>query len=78
MPALGRLSVHSYLGQFLHAEIQLLGGVDRSTVAELASPDEYRRFGLEFSQALSSLKFTNEGTPDRVVVTSTAPIKNRI
>jgi pilus assembly protein FimV len=57
---LGRLSVQSFLGQPLRAEIEivsLLPGEESSLEARLASANAFQQAGIEFSPALASVRF---------------------
>jgi pilus assembly protein FimV len=57
---LGRLSVQSFLGQPLRAEIEivsLLPGEESSLEARLASANAFQQAGIEFSPALASMRF---------------------
>jgi pilus assembly protein FimV len=57
---LGRLSVQSYLGQPLRAEIEivsLLPGEESSLEARLATANAFTQAGIEFSPALAGMRF---------------------
>ncbi|HEX9184689.1 MAG TPA: FimV/HubP family polar landmark protein [Burkholderiales bacterium] len=57
---LGRLSVQSFLGQPLRAEIEivsLLPGEESSLEARLASANAFQQAGIEFSPALAGVRF---------------------
>ncbi|TFW09991.1 pilus assembly protein FimV, partial [Oxalobacteraceae bacterium OM1] len=76
---LGRLTVLSSLGQPLRAEIELTT-VSRDEVgalsAKLASAEAFRQANVEYSAALSSLRFAVEQRGDRQIirVTSAQPL----
>lgn len=77
---LGRLQVLSGLGQPLRAEIELTS-VSReeagTLAARLASPDAYNRAKIDYSPALSGLRFAIEQRPNGsevLRITSAAPI----
>jgi pilus assembly protein FimV len=76
---LGKLTVLSSLGQPLRAEIELTA-VSRdeagALVAKLASADAFRQANVEFSGALTSLRFAIEQRSDRqfIRVTSASPL----
>ncbi|MGH8704600.1 MAG: type IV pilus assembly protein FimV, partial [Burkholderiales bacterium] len=60
---LGRLTVHSALGQPLNAEIEIVSlqaGEGDSLTARLASPEAFRQAGMEMSSALVSVQFSIE------------------
>lgn len=75
---LGDLKVHSYLGQPLRAEVELISMPSDSDapMIKLASQDLYQKANVEFSPLLLSLRFSTEQRGDRKVVriTSTQPI----
>lgn len=77
---LGPLTVRSGLGQTLSAEVAItaLGNTDPASLSVgLASPEAFRRAGLDFNPALSSLRFSIEPRGDGgalVRVTSTQPV----
>jgi pilus assembly protein FimV len=77
---LGRLSVQSALGQPLRAEVEVTAlGKDEvgNIVAKLASQDAFKQAGLEYSPALSNLRFTVDKRADGrhfVRITSAVPI----
>ncbi|NEX61628.1 FimV/HubP family polar landmark protein [Noviherbaspirillum galbum] len=73
---LGKLTVLSALGQPLRAEIELTTvAKDESgaLVAKLASPDAFRQAGIDYNNALTSLRFAVEQRGDRQVVRVTSP-----
>ncbi|HSS47071.1 MAG TPA: FimV/HubP family polar landmark protein [Burkholderiales bacterium] len=64
---LGRLTVHSSLGQALDAEVELLGvqkGELDTLAAKLASAEAFRKANVEFNPALPAIKFSIEKRPD--------------
>ncbi len=77
---LGPLTVRSGLGQTLSAEVAItaLGDTDPASLSVgLASPEAFRKAGLDFNPALSSLRFSIEPRGDGgalVRVTSTQPV----
>jgi pilus assembly protein FimV len=77
---LGRLTVHSTLGQPLRAEVPIISGApqrDSGYLVRIASPDTYRAKGIEFDPVLHSVRVTveNRGGAMVVVLTSARPIK---
>ncbi len=65
---LGKLTVLSFLGQPLNAEIQVasvVAGDDADLVARLASPETFKQAGIEFSPALANLRFAVERRGDQ-------------
>ncbi|MDW8323144.1 MAG: FimV/HubP family polar landmark protein [Burkholderiales bacterium] len=79
---LGRLTVHSALGQPLKAEIELLA-VQRDELASLsvrlASAEAFRQARMERAEALSGLRFELDQRPNGqpiVRITSSAPIND--
>lgn len=77
---LGRMSVQSFLGQPLRAEIQIVAvqaGEEASLEARLASGNAFAQAGIEFSPALTSVQFAierREGRPTVLRVTSRQPV----
>jgi pilus assembly protein FimV len=76
---LGRLTVQSALGQPLRAEVEvtsLTREEAQSLSARLASSDAFRQAGLEFNQALSSVRFDIEtrGTRTFIKLSTQQPI----
>ena len=60
---LGPLTLHSYLGQPLNAEIEILGlrpGEEKGLAARVASRAAFRREGVEFNRALFGMRFSIE------------------
>ena len=60
---LGRLTVQSYLGQPLRAEIEVVSvqaGEESSLEARLASGNAFAQAGIEFNPALSTIRFEME------------------
>ena len=78
---LGRLTVHSALGQPLRAEVEIhsIGPEEAATLAaRLAPPEAFRQAGLEFGPSLQALRFAIERRGDgRAVVriSSVRPIE---
>lgn len=77
---LGGISVSTALGEPLKAEVELaaVGKSDKNNMsARLASPDEFKRAGLDYPSSLPKLKFQIEeranGTP-YIKVTSAQPV----
>lgn len=68
MPAgLGRLSVKSFLGQPLRAEIEIVAvqpGEESSLEARLASGNAFAQAGIEFNPALSGIQFAIDKRSD--------------
>ena len=78
---LGRLSVQSFLGQSLRAEIEivsLLPGEESSLEARLASANAFAQAGIEFSPSLSGVRFVIEKVGGRPVlrVTTRQPVND--
>jgi hypothetical protein len=78
---LGRLSVQSFLGQQLRAEIEivsLLPGEESSLEARLASANAFAQAGIEFSPSLSGVRFVIEKVGGRPVlrVTTRQPVND--
>lgn len=77
---LGRMSVQSFLGQPLRAEIEIVSvqpGEEASLEARLASGNAFAQAGIEFSPALTSVQFAierREGRPTVLRVTSRQPV----
>lgn len=76
---LGRLTVQSFLGQPLRAEIEvvsLLPGEESSLEARLASGNAFAQAGIEFSPALTGARFVIEKRDGRTVlrVTTRQPV----
>lgn len=72
---LGDLTVQSYLGQPLRAEVELItspGDAD-TPIVRLASYEAFRRANIEFNQILLSLQFVTEQRGDKKVVRITSP-----
>lgn len=71
---LGRINVMSTLGQPLRAEIELSASGDEldNMVVRMATADAYRRAGIEYVSALTSLKTTVEKRGNRAVVKVTS------
>jgi pilus assembly protein FimV len=67
---LGRINVMSTLGQPLRAEIELSASSDEldNMVVRMASADAYRRAGIDYVSALTSLKTAVEKRGNRAVV----------
>ena len=68
---LGRLTVQSFLGQPLRAEIEvvsLLPGEDSSLEARLASGNAFAQAGIEFNPALVGMRFVIEKRDARTVL----------
>lgn len=63
---LGRLTVHSALGQPLRAEIELSAAGDELTgmTAKVASGDAFKQAGLDYVSALSSIRFAIDKRPN--------------
>jgi pilus assembly protein FimV len=79
---LGKLTVTSGLGQPLRAEIEISAASKEelsSLSARMAPPDAYAQANLEYSSALSTLKFAIEKRPSGqnvVVITSVVPVND--
>jgi pilus assembly protein FimV len=68
---LGKLSVLSSLGEPLRAEIEIVAlqpGETEGLTARLASPDAFRAQGIEYSPALSGMKFAIERRGGRALL----------
>jgi pilus assembly protein FimV len=68
---LGRLTVQSFLGQPLRAEIEvvsLLPGEESSLEARLASGNAFAQAGIEFNPALAGVRFAIEKRDARTVL----------
>lgn len=79
---LGKLSVHSALGQPLRAEIELVA-VQRDELgainARLASPEAFRQARMDRAEALNGLRFEVEQRPTGqpvIKITSAAPVND--
>jgi pilus assembly protein FimV len=78
---LGKLTIFSGLGQPLRAEVEISATPEElaGMTARLASPDVFKQAGVDFSQALSSLRFDIEkraGGKSVVKLTSTRPVND--
>jgi len=76
---LGRLALHSALGDQLKADIDIVSvqrGEAGSLSARIASPDTFRQAGVDYGAAISSLRASvqNRNGEYYVVLTSTQPI----
>ena len=68
---LGRITVHSPLGQPLNAEIEIVAlapGEEETLVARLAPPDAYAQAGIEATAILNTMRFAIERRDGRRVV----------
>jgi pilus assembly protein FimV len=68
---LGRLSVQSYLGQPLRAEIEVVSvqpGEEASLEARLASGNAFAQAGIEFNPALSTTQFALDKRDGRLII----------
>jgi pilus assembly protein FimV len=68
---LGRLSVQSFLGQPLRAEIEVVSlqpGEESSLEARLASGNAFAQAGIEFNPALSGIQFTLDKRDGRAMI----------
>jgi pilus assembly protein FimV len=68
---LGRLSVQSFLGQPLRAEIEIVSvqpGEESSLEARLASGNAFAQAGIEFNPALSGIQFTLDKRDGRPII----------
>ena len=68
---LGRLSVQSFLGQPLRAEIEIVSlqpGEESSLEARLASGNAFAQAGIEFNPALSGVQFTVDKRDGRPII----------
>src|SRR5688572_23445003 len=62
---LGRLTVHSTLGQALNAEVELLSvGKNETIVAKLAPPEVYQQANVPYNNALVGTRVTVEKRPN--------------
>jgi pilus assembly protein FimV len=78
---LGRLNVQSFLGQPLRAEIEIvsmLPGEESSLEARLATANAFNQAGIEFSPALTGVRFAIEKVGGRPVlrVTTRQPVND--
>ena len=78
---LGKLTIFSGLGQPLRAEVEISATPEElaGMTARLASADVFKQAGVDFSQALSSLRFDIEkraGGRSVVKLTSTRPVND--
>ena len=78
---LGRLSVQSFLGQPLRAEIEVvsvLPGEESSLEARLATANAFKQAGIEFSPALTGVRFAIDKVGGRPVlrVTTRQPVND--
>lgn len=77
---LGRLTVHSGLGQPLRAEIEIVSlerGEADSLTAKLAGTEAFRQANIEFPGVLQNLRFSVEQRPNNryvVLMSSTGPL----
>ncbi len=68
---LGRLSVQSFLGQPLRAEIEVVSvqpGEESSLEARLASGNAFAQAGIEFNPALTGIQFTVDKRDGRPII----------
>ncbi len=68
---LGRLSVQSFLGQPLRAEIEIVSlqpGEESSLEARLASGNAFAQAGIEFNPALTGIQFTLDKRDGRPII----------
>jgi pilus assembly protein FimV len=68
---LGRLSVQSFLGQPLRAEIEVVSvqpGEESSLEARLASGNAFAQAGIEFNPALTGIQFTLDKRDGRPII----------
>ena len=77
---LGRLTVHSALGQPLRAEVAIVStqlAKDGGLHGSIATPDTYREMGLEFDPLLFSIRVSveNRAGGSVLLLTSSRPIK---
>lgn len=63
---LGKLTVYSAIGQPLNAEVAVTATPEELTAlsAKLASPDDFKKAGVEFMSALAGLRFVVAKQPD--------------
>lgn len=78
---LGRLTVQSALGQPLRAEVEVTSVTQEeaeSLKAKIASPEAFSRVGLQYKEALSSVRMAVENRAGRyfIKVTSSRPIND--
>jgi len=76
---LGRLTVHSYLGQPLRAEIEVVSlqaGEESSLEAQLASGNAFAQAGIEFNVALNTMRFAvdKRGGKPIILMTTRQPV----
>ncbi len=76
---LGRLTVQSYLGQPLRAEIEVVSlqaGEEASLEARLASGNAFAQAGIEFNAALNGMRFAvdKRGGKPVILVTTRQPV----
>lgn len=76
---LGKLTVHSALGQPLSAEIEIVSvqsGEEDSLAARFAPPEAYRQAGIEFNSAVLGVRFAVERRNGKPIIklVSNAPI----
>lgn len=77
---LGRLNLLSYLGQPLHAEVELVGVTKEELAtlnARIASPEAYRRANLQYNAALPGARVSIEKRADGrpyLKITSSRPL----
>ena len=77
---LGRLTVHSGLGQPLRAEIEIVSlerGEVESLTAKLAGQEAFRQANIDLTPALQNLRFTIEQRPNNrhvVLMSSSGPV----
>jgi len=76
---LGKLALHSALGQQLRADIDIVSlqrGEAGSLSARIASPDTFRQAGVDYGPAISSLRASVQNRDGQyyVVLSSTQPI----
>ena len=67
---LGRIVVHSALGQPLRAEIEVTATREElvDMKAQLASPESFRQAGLDYAQSLQGIRFSLDKRPSGQVV----------
>ena len=68
---LGRITIHSPLGQPLNAEIEIVAlapGEEETLVARLATPEAYSQAGVEPTAILNTMRFAIERRDGRRVV----------
>jgi len=76
---LGRLTVHSFLGQPLRAEIEVVSlqaGEESSLEAQLASGNAFAQAGIEFHAALNTMRFAVEKRDGKplILMTTRQPV----